>query len=984
VVTALSFAGQPPVLVGRDRELALLHGHFTAALHGRGNLVLVGGEAGIGKTAVAETLCQEAREQGTLVLVGRCYDLTETPPYGPWVELFAHYRPTDNLPPPPAPFAERGTVGAVASQAALFNAVLGFLTALTTERPLVLLLEDVHWQDPASLDLLRFLAREVSALPALMIVTYRADELTRHRPLHHLLPTLVRESHAARIDLRPLDDDAIRTLVDARFSLPTPDAERLTRFVQQRAEGNALFIGELLRSLVESGVLRDEGGRWSLTALAHVALPPLLRQVIDARVTRLDTDGQRVLAVAAVVGHEVALVLWALAAEVDEAFLLGLIEAATTANLLVETSDGLRVRFAHALVREAVYEGISPARRRVLHQRIAELLVEQPHPDPDVVALHFQQASDARAVPWLVKAGERAQLAYAWLTAIERYEAALALLDGSDGDPGERGWLRYRIARLRRYRTPLQSVAYLDEALRIADAIGDPALAAAARYTRGLCLYYVNDYARAIDDMTAGADALDALGRDEQARLSLDPDAQGIPTVTNPRGFLVVVLALSGRIAEALAMGEGIREGLPRHTPLGELGWAHYGDRQCGLGIAYALAGRPAEARAAFAQARACYRGRGNHATLGAAVTWELIFVSLPYDGDQPDDRRRLDEAAMEARERAGETTVTFEHLAHLPLLALAGRWTEAQSKAEKAVQAGVMGMSWRDDIVRVRCELARAQGEPSSAWTFIRALLPSGPESPAGTLTLSGGLALIRIAAMLCLDSGDLSGARAWLAAHDHWLAWSGAVLGHSEGQALWTRYYRQTGDAQQAQLHAEHALAHASDPRQPLALLAAHRLLGELDTDAGRYEDAARHLETSLNLAAACQATYERALTFLAQAELRAASGSTEDALKLLHEVKAICEPLGARPALEGADALATRLTSAPTATPAYPAGLSAREVEVLRLVAQGLTNPQVAERLFLSPRTVEQHLRSIYNKLDVSTRAAATAFAVSHDLA
>jgi ATP/maltotriose-dependent transcriptional regulator MalT len=136
--------------------------------------------------------------------------------------------------------------------------------------------------------------------------------------------------------------------------------------------------------------------------------------------------------------------------------------------------------------------------------------------------------------------------------------------------------------------------------------------------------------------------------------------------------------------------------------------------------------------------------------------------------------------------------------------------------------------------------------------------------------------------------------------------------VLGLSEGQALWAQYHRQAGDNEAAYKHAARALAHATAPHQPLALLAAHRLLGELDTDAGRYDEAASHLDESLRLADACAAPYERALTLLAMAELRAATGDADAANRLLAAVRAICEPLGAQPALARADALAARLTS------------------------------------------------------------------------
>jgi DNA-binding CsgD family transcriptional regulator len=238
-------------------------------------------------------------------------------------------------------------------------------------------------------------------------------------------------------------------------------------------------------------------------------------------------------------------------------------------------------------------------------------------------------------------------------------------------------------------------------------------------------------------------------------------------------------------------------------------------------------------------------------------------------------------------------------------------------------------------------------------------------------------------LAAGLALDAHDLEMAKEWLEAHDRWLAWSGAMRGQSEGAVLWAEYHRRVGDLPQARAHAERALAYATAPRQPLALLAAHRLLGELETEAGQIESAAAYLDASLRLADACAAPYERALTLLAQAELRAAIGETVEGCTLLDEVMTICEPLGATPTLQRAVALAARLATSPTAPPSYPAGLSAREVEVLRLVAAGLTNPQVAERLFLSRRTVEQHLRSVFDKTGTPSRAAAARWAAEHDL-
>ena len=197
---------------------------------------------------------------------------------------------------------------------------------------------------------------------------------------------------------------------------------------------------------------------------------------------------------------------------------------------------------------------------------------------------------------------------------------------------------------------------------------------------------------------------------------------------------------------------------------------------------------------------------------------------------------------------------------------------------------------------------------------------------------------------------------------------------------------YHRQAGNPDQARAHADRALALAAEPRQPLALLATHRLLGELDIADGRHVAAQAHLDAALALAEACAAPYERALTLLALAESHVATGDRPEAATVLAEARTLLVPLEARPALARADALAARL--APTGAPitpreALPFGLSAREAEVLRLVARGLPNAEIAARLFLSRRTVTTHLTSIYAKLRVDGRPAAIAVAIDHGL-
>jgi predicted ATPase len=235
-------------LVGRARELSMLRERLAAAAGANGGLILIGGQAGVGKSALAEALMREAKADGAAVLVGRCYDLSDTPPYGPWIELFTLSRGADMPAPPPA-LTAAGRHDEFTGQIGLFEQVRAFLVQVSERRPLVLVLDDLQWADAASLDLLRSLARSVATLSMVLIGIYRSDELQRDHPLSWLLPLLDREAGATHLRLQPLEVGAMRALIDARYHLPDSDAVRLVQELQRRADGNVFFAVQLLRSL---------------------------------------------------------------------------------------------------------------------------------------------------------------------------------------------------------------------------------------------------------------------------------------------------------------------------------------------------------------------------------------------------------------------------------------------------------------------------------------------------------------------------------------------------------------------------------------------------------------------------------------------------------------------------------------------------------------------------------------------------------------
>jgi DNA-binding CsgD family transcriptional regulator len=906
---------------------------------------------------------------GASVLAGQCYDLATTPSYGPWLELFDRRHASRETPQLPATLSPAGMhPESSTSRTAWFDAVRTFIRDVATALPLVIVLEDMHWADDASLELLRYLARGLAAQRVLLLATYRDDEITRHHPLFQLVPLLVREAAAERLHISRFEDDALEALVTRRYALEPVDRTRLVAYLLRWSDGNPFFANELLRALEDERCLlrAGEDAAWRLTDIERSQTPELVQQMLETRLARLEDPTQRLLEVAALIGRDVPVDLWSVVTAADDTQLAGAIDEALAAGIVTQHEGGRQLRFSHALIREALVSRQILLRRRPWHRRVAEALMAGPQPDPAVVAHHLEQANDPRLVEWLILVGERAQQRFAWSMAAEHFERAQALLSADPALADKRAWLLFRVGLLLRHSDRGKSLAYLEEARQLSAALGAAALTQLAQANHGLVLCYGRDVRRGLSEMEAAVHALEALDEPQRAFLH---DAES---------RLDAVLGVQGRGTVALWMAEVGRFDAARDLLAGWDASARdaSADAHRATGLIEAYAGRPQLARSAFQRSQALYVARHDRDQAGDDLYHQYLNVQLPYAADQAAARREL------ARELQAAWTDPAEAAAHdWRVRAIAaieafidGDW----QAAHEAFDSHGAPPDWFSPLLVWRLLLAQRRGEIATVSAAMRRALPDGPATQPGERQYVVLDELQRLTIDVALDAQDAREAHSWLTAHDRLLHWSGAVLGRAHNRLLWARYQRLTGDTAAARRTAEVALAYAAEPRQPLALLGIHRFLGTLAIDARRFDAAGQSFEQAIQLATACAAPFERALTLLEMAVAQVESGVAADATALLDEARGICEPLGATPTLARIAELAASVSARP-AVAAQSMGLTARELDVLRLLVEGQSNQDIAAALFISPHTVMRHISSILGKLGVESRTAAATYAL-----
>jgi DNA-binding CsgD family transcriptional regulator/tetratricopeptide (TPR) repeat protein len=984
-----------PVVVGRDAEIQSIEHALDRVAAGETVHLLVAGEAGLGKTRLASEAARLAVDRGFRVLRGDCLNVGGSSlPYGPFVEALRRLatelgpQATAELAGPAADDLARlvpafGSLDAPQNQsewvqARLFEALYGFIGRLAAGSPLVLIIEDLHWADTATRETIAYLVRVLRDVPFLFIGTFRGDELHRRHPLLPWLAELDRGGRVERIDLARLDRSQVVQLLTAILGTQ-PDPE-LVDEVFSRSDGNPFFAEELL-----AASRQETAGR----------LPPTLREILLAHISVVPETATAVLRVAAVAGRRVEHELLAEVAALPEDELLDGLRAAVGGHLLVvEIGDGVeRYAFRHALVQEAVYDELLPGERRNLHRAFAEALDARTPAGGAAeagrwaeLAHHWAAArQDDRAFDASLRAAHAAMESYAFGAAWVEFERALELWDDVDDPDGVSGFDRIELYRKAGHAAYLaadyrRAAAHRREASRLADAAQDRLRAGLLREELGRGLWVLGD----------GSGALAAY-REAVAITPADP-----PTAERARALsgLGQILMLLDHYDESSAF---CQEAIAIARQVGAR--AQEGHALNSYGRVLTLLGACSEGMDAVREALEIGRETRISDDIGRAY---VNLVESYYDCGCTTDAVDVALAGIRECDELGVRT-SYGHYLRLNGTAFAyalGRWDLARQWAEEALARSPTG--WGAELYRFAniLNLYVAEGafdtfdtglarafellEPTSGAQFIGPIHAAAAERELWRRRPLEALQLVERGIAWMAETEDAVQTMR-LARLGTWAA------GDLADAARATRDDATIADARERLARIDARLAEL-EPRyagtEAARELAANRMIAaaELARIDGQLDAAEWH--AIAEAWTAFDRPYFAACARWRQAEAALSTGDRATATVALRQADAIAAELGARPLRDAVEAIARRARIAlqppaeegvpEAAVEEDPFGLTPREREVLALVADGRTNRQIAERLFISESTAGVHVSNILGKLGVASRGEAAAIA------
>jgi DNA-binding CsgD family transcriptional regulator len=937
-------------LIGRSRERAELDRFLAGVRAGEGGLVLIAGQAGVGKTVLVE----DALDRSDLLVLRGAGSETSATPYGPIVQTLRCY-----LREVPGGLSastylagelglllpELGPPRGTTDRATIFEAIRSALELIGARGPAALLLDDLQWADATTLELLPTLAVAVADQPLALVGVYRDDEIPRGHPLRRLRNELRRASALRELTVEPLDPDATAALAQRRLGSGVSSA--LARIIYDRTQGLPFFVEELVAALSAGGCL--EGGTHGLALAAgeDVPIPESVRDAVLVRAVGLSEAAWRALEVASAAGTRFALDLVAeLAGEAS----LG---EPIAHGLIVELEAGAAA-FRHALAREAVYGEVPWSRRRALHRALAARLESRGAP-PAAVAEHWLAARELeRARSAFVGAAEQFCGVHAYRDALRAARRALELWPEDDRHA--------RLDLLDRLGACAELAGDFPEATRawreLADGCGADQRRLAAVQRRLARIHELQcHWDAAFAARSAAAEAFGVCGEGGEA--------------ASERLAAAVNLQAAGRLSPALELIAAAKR------QAGQAGREDLTARALGLeGLVLARSG---QADAGLEAARSGLSlALARNLTAVAAENYDRLGMVLENASDY---RGALDAftAAAEYCETGG---VSDRQLVCLSCLAFLTRKTgEWRRSTEICEELLADPEAPRNARISARCVLGVIhvlRGDVKRARALLEPALADADRTAFMLMRLEAACGLGRAAAQEGAREGTLARCEAILE-----LAREGEDS-HAPVSALrwaassFASHESRTGAAAAAELLA--GIAGVSANAEALSALA--HALGEVALLEADPETAAKQFVQALDLLRDIELPVERAETQLQAGAALTALGERGLAGEHFEDAYRIAAKLGARPlATRAAEELAAlgepveRRLGRRAETLLERGGLTRRELQVLRMVSVGHTNREVARELFLSTRTVDMHVRNILTKLGARSRTDAT---------
>jgi DNA-binding CsgD family transcriptional regulator/tetratricopeptide (TPR) repeat protein len=988
-----------PVLIDRVSELATLYELIDQAENGKGQVILLSGEAGIGKSRLVAEAKAYAAVQGFLLLQGNSFPADLSYPYAPLLDLlrssaakqlattiaselatFARelHQLLPDVVPVPSDQAPPAFSDPEQEKRRLFIALAQFFTGQARKQPMLLIVEDMHWSDDTSLEFLHYLARRCPAYPLLILLTYRRDEV---RPsLRHFLAQLDRERLAQEIPLMHLTRKEVEAMLRAIFALPHSAQVELPDLIYVLMEGNPFFVEEILKSLITAGDIFYTDGHWERKPLSELRIPRSVQDAVQQRTDRLSEEARHVLILAAVAGRRFDFVLLQQLTHYDESHLLALMKELIAAQLVVEESEE-QFAFRHALTRQAVYADLLVRERKALHRAIAETMERLYAPVLDGhladLAYHFYEAGAwEKALEYGQHAGQEAQAMYAPRAALEQLTRALDAIHHLRRVAPPKIYL----ARGQSYETLgefEQACSDYERALEIARAVHDQRAEWQSLIALGF-LWAGRDYTQAGAYYQQGLDLARSMGDPLTLAHNLNRLGSWHLNVERP-------LEALHYHQEALATFQGMNDQQGLAETLDLLGMAHYLSGDVFQGTAYYQQAvalfQQLDDRQGLVSSLAQLTAACGNDLMGPALLIMSFAESLHY-GEQ------ALKIARDIGQRSAEAFTLFN-------LALVLGPRGEYARALKMVQEGlsiaeqIEHRQWLTYGYFVLGGLYLDLLDLPSAQQYLEQGLALARETGSGywIRLVSGLLALVSLAQQ------DVTGAKSILAAAPdpdappqtigQWLVWyARAELAQALGDPGLALEIVDQLSASTRKFSSRHANPRLAKVRGE-ALAALQR---------GAEAEAALQAAQEIARAQGLRPLLWRICVSLGKFYQSQARGA--EAEQAFSTARAFIEELAAnvpdehlreRFLAQGAAMLPRKRSPASSRTTRQGfGGLTTREREVAALIAQGKSTREIAETLVVSERTVESHVANIMFKLDMHSRSQIAVWAAEKGVA